>query len=49
MLKKNLDKIERNKRRPAPIPYTRIGKSKKDVLDKMRTKHKGKNDMSYCY
>lgn len=45
MLKKNLDRLERNKRRPAPIPYTRKGKTKKDVINRMMTKHKGRNNL----
>lgn len=42
MLKKNIDKLKRNEMRYPPIPYTRVGKSKKDTLNRMYTKYKNK-------
>ena len=40
MLRKTIDKKERNKRRLPPIPYTRKGKTKKDVLNRILNKYK---------
>ena len=48
MTQKNLEKAERKARRYPPIPYTRRGKTKKDILSKAITKHKGKTD-TYSY
>ena len=39
MTQKNIEKLERKARHYPPIPYTRKGKTKQDVLNRMRTKH----------
>lgn len=46
MLKKNIEKQERNARRLPTIPYTKVGKSKKDILKQKanREKQKGYQD-----
>ena len=44
MIQKNLEKLERKKRRYPPIPYVRKGKTKKDVINRMMTKHKKGGD-----
>jgi len=40
MTQKNKEKLERKERRKPPIPYTRVGKTKQDVLNKIRKKAK---------
>ena len=44
MIKKNEEKAKRKARRLPPIPYTRKGKTKRDIINKMNTKHKNKLD-----
>ena len=44
MTQKNLEKLERKKRRHHPIPYTRKGKTKKDIINRIITKHKKDGD-----
>ena len=47
MTQKNIEKLERKARRYPPIPYTRKGKTKQDVLNRMRTKHKGRENLTF--
>ena len=44
MTQKNLEKLERKKRRYHPIPYTRKGKTKKDIINRIITKYKKDGD-----
>ena len=44
---KNIEKLERKARRYPPIPYTRKGKTKQDVLNRIRTKHKGRENLPF--
>ena len=45
MIKKNEEKLKRKARRLPPIPYTRKGKTKQDILNREQTKHKNKEDI----
>ena len=38
MIKKNLEKQRRKEKRKPAIPYTKIGKSKKDIIKKVEEK-----------
>lgn len=40
MIQKNKEKLEQKARRKPPIPYTKIGTSKKDIVDKINKKIK---------
>lgn len=42
MTQKNIEKQERKARRLPTIPYTRVGKTKQDIIRKQNTKHKNK-------
>ena len=44
MTQKNLEKLERKKRRYYSIPYTRKGKTKKDIINRIITKYKKDGD-----
>jgi hypothetical protein len=47
MIKKNEEKAKRKARRLPPIPYTRKGKTKQDIINRMNTKHKNSSDSNY--
>ena len=44
MTQKNLEKLERKKRRYHPIPYTKKEKTKKDIINRIITKYKKDGD-----
>lgn len=44
MLEKNIKKEERKSKRKPPIPYTRKGPTKNDLLKKEITKYKNKEN-----
>ena len=44
MIKKNQDKLKRKARRLPPIPYTRKGKTKQDILNRENTKYRKKEE-----